>query len=99
MLSRRDASGHCLDSRRRAIGCGPKDRVLTAEQFLDAQPITMPSPAILQVSLDLSGRYSLSHWDSLLLAACLEAGIDTLYTEDLDAGMTYDTGSVINPFS
>ena len=59
----------------------------------------MPSPAILQVSLDLSGRYSLSHWDSLLLAACLEAGIDTLYTEDLAAGMTYDSVSIINPFS
>jgi len=34
-----------------------------------------------------------------LLAGCLEAGIETLYSEDLDAGMTYDTVSVINPFS
>ena len=68
-------------------------------QFLDAQPIIMPSPAVLQVSLDLSGRYSLSHWDSLLIAACLEAGIDSLYAEDLDAGMTYDSVSVVNPFA
>lgn len=68
-------------------------------QFLDAQPVLMPTPAILQVSLDLSDRYSLSHWDSLLIAACIEAGIDTLYTEDLAAGMTYDTVSTINPFS
>ena len=74
------------------------DTLAYKTQFLDAQPIIMPSPAILQVSLELSGRYSLSHWDSLLIAACLEAGIDTLYTEDLDAGMTYDTVSVINPF-
>ena len=33
--------------------------------------------------LDLTGRYSLSHWDSMLLGACIEAGIDTLYTEDM----------------
>lgn len=68
-------------------------------RFLDVQPIIMPSPAILQVSLDLSDRYSLSHWDSLLIAACLDAGIDSLYTEDLDAGMIYDSVSIINPFS
>lgn len=68
-------------------------------QFLDAQPIIMPSPGILQMSLDLSERYRLSHWDSLLIAACIESGIDTLYTEDLDAGAKYDTVSTINPFS
>ena len=49
--------------------------------------------------LDLSFRYSLSHWDSLLLAACVDAGVDTLYSEDLDAGMTYDTVTVVNPFA
>ena len=75
------------------------DTLVYKTQFLDAQPIIMPTSAILQASLELSGRYSLSHWDSLLIAACLETGIDTLYTEDLDAGMTYGTVSVINPFS
>jgi predicted nucleic acid-binding protein len=89
----------CLRRWENAGGITRNDTLAYKNQFLDAQPIIMPSSAILQVSLDLSGRYSLSHWDSLLLAACLEAGIDTLYTEDLDAGMTYDTVSVINPFS
>lgn len=57
-----------------------------------------PSQSVLVASLALSSRYSLSHWDSLLLAACIEAGVDTLYSEDLDAGMTYDTVTVVNPF-
>lgn len=43
--------------------------------------------------------YSLSHWDSLLLAACATAGVDTLYSEDMDDGMTYDTVKVVNPFA
>jgi len=34
-------------------------------------------------SLGLTSRHSLSHWDSLLLAVCIEANVDTLYSEDL----------------
>lgn len=68
-------------------------------QFLDSQPLVMPSSAILQVSLDLSDRYSLSHWDSMLIAACVEAGINTLYTEDLSSGAKYGTVLTINPFA
>lgn len=57
-----------------------------------------PSQDTLTRSLALSSRYSLSHWDSLLIAACIEAGVTTLYSEDLDPGMTYDTVTVVNPF-
>lgn len=61
-------------------------------------PLIMPSPLILEKALELSVRYSLSHWDSMLLAACLDAGVTTLYTEDFDPGMTYETVTVVNPF-
>ena len=58
----------------------------------------LPSQTMLRKSIDLSSRYSLSHWDSMLLAACIEAGVRTLYSEDLDTGMQYDSVTVINPF-
>lgn len=67
-------------------------------QFLDLQPVIMPSLSILGASLDLSQQHSLSYWDSLLIAACIEAGVTKLYTEDLDAGATYGTVSIENPF-
>ena len=67
--------------------------------LLDVFPLVLPTESMIPRSLSLMSRYSLSHWDSLLIAGCLEAGVDTLYSEDLDAGMTYDTVSVINPFS
>ena len=67
--------------------------------LLSIFPLVLPTENVIARSLLLMSRYSLSHWDSLLLAACLEAGIDTLYTEDLDAGMTYDTVTIVNPFS
>jgi predicted nucleic acid-binding protein len=34
----------------------------------------------------------------MLIASCIDAGIDTLYSEDLGAGATYDSVQVINPF-
>ena len=67
-------------------------------RLLSAHRLVIPSQPVLDRSLDLSSRYSLSHWDSMLLAACIEAGVDTLYSEDLSDGMTYDSVTVVNPF-
>ncbi len=58
-----------------------------------------PTEAILQLSFDLRSRFSLSHWDSMLLAACKEAGVTTLYSEDFDPGTDYDGLTVVNPFA
>ena len=81
---------------------GRIDRTTTREHVerLEATfPCVIPSHSLLRPSLDLSSRYSLSHWDSLLLAACANAGVDILYSEDLDDGMTYDTVRVVKPFA
>lgn len=40
---------------------------------------------------DLSQRYSLSWWDSLLIAGCLVGRVERLYTEDFDAYGRIDT--------
>lgn len=61
-------------------------------------PLIMPTPNVLDLALDLSGRHSLSQWDSMLLGACKEAGVTTLYTEDMGAPTTYDGIQLINPF-
>ena len=59
----------------------------------------IPTEAVFQISSDLRSRFSLSHWDSMLLAACKEAGVTTLYSEDLDSGTDYDGLRVVNPFA
>jgi predicted nucleic acid-binding protein len=61
-------------------------------------PLVLPTAAVLDRALDLTGRYSLSHWDSMLLGACLEAGVTTLYTEDMGAPTTIEGIQLINPF-
>lgn len=54
---------------------------------------------MIPISLGLTSRHSVSHWDSLLIAACIEANVDTLYSEDLGDGEQYDTVTVVNPFA
>lgn len=61
-------------------------------------PMVISNENVITRSLSLSSRYSLSHWDSMLLAACIEVGVDTLYSEDLSGGVTYDSVQVVNPF-
>jgi predicted nucleic acid-binding protein len=57
-----------------------------------------PTQSVLRKSFDLISRYCLSHWDAMLVAACIEAGVHTLYSEDLAAGAQYDSVTIVNPF-
>jgi predicted nucleic acid-binding protein len=45
-------------------------------------PLRVPTVTIFELACDLHARFSLSHWDSMLLAACKDAGITTLYSDD-----------------
>ena len=74
------------------------DLVRYLNRFRKVYTLVMPTPAVLDRALDLSGRYSLSHWDSMLLGACAEAGVDTLYTEDMGAPVVVDGIRLVNPF-
>src|SRR5687767_8278341 len=62
-------------------------------------PIVLPTEAVLDGAMSLAAQYSLSHWDGMLLAACIEAGVTTLHTEDLSSGQKYGSVLAVNPFS
>ena len=66
--------------------------------FRNLFPLSLPTPNVLDAALDLSGRFSLSHWDSMILGACKDAGVTTLYTEEMGAPTVYDGIQLINPF-
>jgi predicted nucleic acid-binding protein len=78
-------------------------RLTTAEFHQHVQafrhlfPLVLPIPALLDRALDLADRFSLAHWDSMMLGACVEAGIATLYTEDMGAPRTINGIELINP--
>lgn len=54
---------------------------------------------ILESASDLRSQYSLSFWDSLIVASALAGGADTLYSEDMQHGLTVSQQlTIINPF-
>ena len=67
--------------------------------FLAVFLFTVPGPRVFVHDFSLFSRFSLSHWDAMLLAACKEAGVTTLYSEDMDPGTDYDGLTIINPFA
>ncbi|MFN0055474.1 MAG: PIN domain-containing protein [Planctomycetales bacterium] len=69
------------------------------QRFRATFALRIPTDDIFQASFDLRSRFSLSHWDSMLVAACQEAGITALYSEDMAAGMNYDGVAIVNPFA
>ncbi len=47
----------------------------------------------------LRAQYSLSFWDSLVVASAIESGCTMLYTEDMQDGMTVEGQlTIVNPF-
>jgi predicted nucleic acid-binding protein len=48
---------------------------------------------------DLCARHQLSFYDALILASALEAGAETLYTEDMQSGRVIDGLRIVNPFA
>jgi predicted nucleic acid-binding protein len=61
-------------------------------------PLQTPTLAVFSTANQMYSRFRLSHWDSMLLAACREANVTTLYSEDIDAGTNYNGLSIVNPF-
>jgi predicted nucleic acid-binding protein len=62
-------------------------------------PLVLPTPDAFDVAIDLSERFSLSHWDSMLLGACHAAGATRLYTEDMGSPQVINGVELVNPFA
>ncbi len=57
----------------------------------------LPTWSVIDRAENLMSRFSLSHWDSMIIAACLEINVQTLYTEDLGYS-SIDGLGIVNPF-
>jgi predicted nucleic acid-binding protein len=54
----------------------------------------------LALSLDIKSKYGYSQYDSQIIASALEAGCNTLYTEDLQHGQVIEGRlQIVNPFA
>ena len=64
--------------------------------LLTVHPLTIE---IHEAGLRLAERHGLSTWDAMIAASALHAGCDTLWSEDMQYGMTLGDGlRIFNPF-
>ncbi len=61
------------------------------------RPIVIDHATVV-TAWDLEDRFSLSWWDSLIVASAIELGCDRLLTEDLQDGQAFNRLVVTNPF-
>ena len=69
-----------------------------AERYLLPLWDVMPSRALYDRCLGIQDRYQYSFYDSLIIAAALEAGCTRLYSEDLQHGQTIEGLTIEDPF-
>jgi predicted nucleic acid-binding protein len=64
-------------------------------RFPDTVPLTADTHA---AALALARDHTLAFYDALIVAAAIEAGCDTLYSEDLQHGRSIGGLAIVNPF-
>ena len=77
----------------------PVAQGLRAVDYLSAFPVVAVDAALVRRAAALSTAEHVSYWDALILEAAVDAGAATVYSEDLQAGRTYQGVTVVNPFS
>lgn len=69
------------------------------DEFMGVWPLIPPTAEVLRHARALHVDQQTSFWDALVIAACLEAGVEVLYSEDLP-GRAPPTGlRIVNPFA
>lgn len=68
-----------------------------ALQALATLPTVPADRELVLAAVALSHRHRLSLWDALIIRAAADGGCDTLLTEDLQDGATFDGVRIRNP--
>lgn len=71
------------------------DATLQMAAMVRVQPVTLE---LVVSAVMLRRRFQLSQWDATILAAAVELGCHTVYSEDMNDGQDYGGIRVVNPF-
>jgi predicted nucleic acid-binding protein len=79
-------------------GFTPSQAWARLHELMDFLPLTLPSPRVLQYAQGLHLDRKLSFWDAMIVGACIDCGIETLYSEDLPGRAVDPKLRIVNPF-
>ncbi|HYE61778.1 MAG TPA: PIN domain-containing protein [Phycisphaerales bacterium] len=69
------------------------------ELLVERFRLVYPGTGVLARGWDIHLKYQVSYWDAMLLAACADAGVRLLYTQDAQSQPEIDGVTLINPFA
>jgi predicted nucleic acid-binding protein len=67
-------------------------------QSLAAFPVWPISRELVLEATTVRQRFGISYWDAAIITAARQMGCETVYSEDVNPGQSYDGLTVINPF-
>lgn len=67
-------------------------------ELLDLFPLVLPTARVFDHARRLHVTQGWSFWDAMIIAACIEAGVKRLYSEDLPGRAPADLPEIVNPF-
>lgn len=79
-------------------GFTPADAWRHLGLLLDSLPLIVPSRTVLDHARALHIEQQWSFWDALIVAACLDAGVTRLYSEDVPGRQPPPPLEIVNPF-
>jgi predicted nucleic acid-binding protein len=83
--------------RKKHLGLTPEE-ISTMVNHLAAYPIVETSVQLARLAFEIKTRFDIRYWDAAIIAAALELGCHTVYSEDLNHGQDYGGVRVVNPF-
>jgi predicted nucleic acid-binding protein len=75
------------------------DEAVAVLESLSAFPVWPISRELVLAAVETRQRFGITYWDAAIVVAARQLGCTTLYSEDLNAGQTYDGVVVVNPFA
>lgn len=74
----------------------PTARTIIAD--LATWHVVTPTPSDVLAAIDATASWNVSFWDAMILVAAQRSGASVVWSEDLNAGQTFDTVTLRNPF-
>lgn len=76
----------------------PARDAATLVEDLSAWRVHSPGPRDVLAAIEFHEKTGVSFWDAMILTSARSLGCRVLYSEDLNAGQSYDGVLVVNPF-
>ena len=85
-------------SRKLALqGFTPAHAWARLDELMAVLRLMVPSQKVFEYARPLHQEQGLSFWDAMVIAACMDCGVHTLYSEDLP-GRAIENLQIVNPF-